>query len=80
LRIYTFQVWKCSFYFRKQRHSISGATLSVNPTVNGDSGNVSQDEHDDDQERYFDKIARLKRTENEVNYSSILLQMIYSLL
>lgn len=34
--------------------------------MNGDSGNVSQDEHDDDQERYFDKIQRLKRRENEV--------------
>ncbi|CAF1096760.1 unnamed protein product [Adineta ricciae] len=39
---------------RKQRHS-----------VNGDSGNGSQDEHDDDQERYSDKIERLKRKENE---------------
>jgi hypothetical protein len=39
--------------------------------VNGDSGNVSQDEHDDDQERYFDKIERLKRTQNEVNYFRI---------
>jgi hypothetical protein len=28
---------------------------------------VSQEEHDDDQERYFDKIERLKRTENEVD-------------
>jgi len=28
---------------------------------------VSQEEHDDDQERYFDKIERLKRSENEVN-------------
>jgi hypothetical protein len=35
--------------------------------LNGDSGNASQDEHDDDQEHYFDKIQRLKRTENEVN-------------
>ena len=59
------------FYFRKQRHSVTGATLSVNPTMNSDSGNVSQDEHDDDQERYFDKIERLKRTENEVIYSYI---------
>jgi hypothetical protein len=37
--------------------------------MNGDSGNVSQEEHDEDQERYFDKIERLKRTENEVNKS-----------
>ncbi len=34
--------------------------------MNGDSGNASQDEHEEDQERYFDKIERLKRTENEV--------------
>ncbi len=48
--------------FRKQRHSIIGATSSAN----GDSGNVSQDEHEDDQERYFDKMERLKRKEHEV--------------
>ena len=54
------------YLFRKQRHSISSATLAVSSAINGDSGNVSQEEHDDDQERYFDKIARLKRTENEV--------------
>lgn len=57
---------------RKQRNSITGTTLSVNSTMNGDSGNVSQDEHDDDQEHYFDKIERLKRTENEVNTSLLL--------
>jgi hypothetical protein len=51
---------------RKQRHSITAIALSVNSTINGDSGNVSQDEHEDDQERYHDKIQRLKRTENEV--------------
>ena len=39
--------------------------------MNGDSGNASQDEHDDDQEHYFEKIQRLKRTENEVNSSLI---------
>ncbi|CAF1295836.1 unnamed protein product, partial [Adineta ricciae] len=50
---------------RKQRNSISGSSSSTNTTVNGDSGNVSQEEHDDDQERYFDKIERMKRTENE---------------
>ena len=38
----------------------------MNNIINGDSGNVSQDEHDEDQERYFDKIERLKRTETEV--------------
>lgn len=53
--------------FRKQRHSIGGSNSSTNTTINGDSGNVSQEEHDDEQERYFDKIQRLKRTENEVN-------------
>jgi len=53
---------KCYILSRKQRHSVVGATSSVN----GDSGNVSQDEHDEDQERYFDKIERLKRKENEV--------------
>ena len=37
-------------------------------SVNGDSGNGSQDEHDDDQERYSDKIERLKQKENEVRY------------
>lgn len=52
---------------RKQRHSISVNVSSTNTTINGDSGNVSQEEHDDDQERYFDKIERLKRTENAVN-------------
>lgn len=63
---------ECSFReksfssFRKQRNSISGSSSSTNTTVNGDSGNVSQEEHDDDQERYFDKIERMKRTENEV--------------
>ncbi|CAF1451694.1 unnamed protein product [Adineta steineri] len=50
---------------KKQRSSISASTSSTNTTINGDSGNVSQEEHDDDQERYFDKIERLKRTENE---------------
>jgi hypothetical protein len=55
--------------FRKQRNSISVSTSSTNTTMNGDSGNVSQEEHDEDQERYFDKIERLKRTENEVNKS-----------
>ena len=35
-------------------------------SMNGDSGNVSQEEHDDDHERYFDKIQRIKRTETEV--------------
>jgi len=53
-------------YFRKQRNSISVSTSSTNTTINGDSGNVSQEEHDDE-ERYFDKIERLKRTENAVN-------------
>ena len=43
--------------------------------MNGDSGNASQDEHDDDQERYLEKIERLKRTENEVR---ILLHQIES--
>jgi hypothetical protein len=33
---------------------------------------VSQEEHDDDQERYFDKIERLKRTENEVNTTNLI--------
>ncbi|UJR23180.1 hypothetical protein I4U23_026199 [Adineta vaga] len=51
--------------FRKQRNSVSVSISSTNTTMNGDSGNVSQEEHDDDQERYFDKIQRLKRTENE---------------
>ena len=46
---------------------------STNTTINGDSGNVSQEEHDEDQERYFDKIERLKRTENEVRKFSSLL-------
>ncbi|CAF0972859.1 unnamed protein product [Adineta steineri] len=46
---------------KKQRHSAIGVTSSVN----GDSGNASQDEHEEDQERYFDKIERLKRKENE---------------
>ncbi|CAF3434385.1 unnamed protein product [Rotaria sp. Silwood1] len=50
---------------RKQRNSISASTSSTNTTINGDSGNVSQEEHDEDQERYSDKIERLKRTENE---------------
>ncbi|CAF4876682.1 unnamed protein product, partial [Rotaria sp. Silwood1] len=49
----------------KQRNSISASTSSTNTTINGDSGNVSQEEHDEDQERYSDKIERLKRTENE---------------
>ncbi len=57
------------FFIRKQRHSISVSLSSTNTTINGDSGNVSQEEHDDDQERYFDKIERLKRTENEVTKS-----------
>ena len=52
--------------FRKQRHSATVSVPSTNTTINGDSGNVSQEEHEDDQERYFDKIERLKRTENEV--------------
>ena len=62
----------CSFHekrfasVRKQRNSISGSSSSTYTTANGDSGNVSQEEHDDDQERYFDKIERMKRTENEV--------------
>ena len=64
---YPLQIIRFVHYNRKQRNSISGTTLSVNSTVNGDSGNVSQDEHEDDQEHYFDKIERLKRTENEVN-------------
>lgn len=51
---------------RKQRYSIS-ASISSNTTINGDSGNASQEEHDDEQERYFDKIERIKRTQNEVN-------------
>ncbi|CAF3473427.1 unnamed protein product [Rotaria sp. Silwood1] len=50
---------------RKQRNSISASTSSTNTTINGDSGNVSQEEHDEDQERYSDKIERLKRSENE---------------
>lgn len=53
-------------WIRKQRNSLSGATLSVNSTMNGDSGNASQDEHEEDQEHYFDKLQRFKRTENEV--------------
>jgi hypothetical protein len=53
---------------------------STNTTINGDSGNVSQEEHDDDQERYFDKIERLKRTENEVNESCFYLSSFQSLL
>ena len=44
------------------RHLISTGSSSFN----GDSGNVSQEEHDDDQERYFDKIQRIKRAETEV--------------
>ena len=56
----------CSSFFRQQRHTnVVGGSSSVN----GDSGNVSQEEHDDDQERYFDKIERLKRSENEVKIS-----------
>jgi len=53
---------------------------STNTTINGDSGNVSQEEHDDDQERYFDKIERLKRTENEVIESCFYLSSFQSLL
>ena len=56
------------FCSRKQRNSLIHATLTGNSVVNGDSGNVSQEEHDDDQERYLEKIERLKRTENEVNF------------
>jgi hypothetical protein len=65
----------CLFFFRKQRNSISVSTSSTNTTINGDSGNVSQEEHDDDQERYFDKIERLKRTENEVNLIYFILEI-----
>jgi len=50
---------------KKQRNSLIQATLTGNSVVNGDSGNASQEEHDDDQERYLEKIERLKRTENE---------------
>ena len=55
--------------FRQQRYSASGTTLLVNPIGNNDSGNVSQDEHEEDQEHYRDKIERLKRAANEVNHS-----------
>ena len=51
---------------RQRRHLINVGPSSTNSTINGDSGNVSQEEHEEDQERYFDKIERLKRTENEV--------------
>ncbi|CAM4769790.1 unnamed protein product [Rotaria magnacalcarata] len=50
---------------RKQRHSVSGASSSVNPTVNSGSGNVLQDERGEDKEHYFDKIERLKKNEND---------------
>lgn len=58
---------------RRQRHSMIGTgILSVNNNnhannnaTNGDSGHVSPDDQDDDQERYFDKLERFKRTETE---------------
>jgi len=59
------------FSFRKQRNSICQNTSSNNTTINGDSGNVSQEEHDDDQERYLEKIERIKRTENQVKPNEI---------
>lgn len=39
--------------------------------MNGDSGNASQDEHEEDQEHYFEKLQRFKRTENEVKLSHL---------
>lgn len=54
-----------SLCFRQRRHWIPTGSSSIN----GDSGNVSQEEHDEDQERYFEKIQRIKRTELEVNIS-----------
>ncbi|CAF4052060.1 unnamed protein product, partial [Rotaria magnacalcarata] len=56
----------------KQRNSITACISSTNTTINGDSGNVSQEEHDDDQERYFDKIERIKRKENEKAHAPII--------
>ncbi|CAF2073273.1 unnamed protein product [Rotaria magnacalcarata] len=57
---------------KKQRNSITACISSTNTTINGDSGNVSQEEHDDDQERYFDKIERIKRKENEKAHAPII--------
>ena len=63
-----------AFVFRKQRHPVSGNTSTGNySTINGDSGNVSQDE--DEHENYFDKIQRLKRTENEVKSNSLMISI-----
>lgn len=55
------------YCFRKQRSSTIGNSSSENATVNADSSNILQNEHDSDQEGYFEKIERFKRIENEVN-------------
>ena len=45
--------------------------------MNGDSGNASQDEHDEDQEHYLEKIQRLKQTENQVTINCILKELLH---
>ncbi|CAF3672862.1 unnamed protein product [Rotaria sordida] len=57
---------------RKQRHSITSIPTIVSPTVNNDSEYVIQDEHEEDHEGYFDRIERLKRTEDEKTHAPII--------
>lgn len=42
--------------------------------MNGDSGNASQDEHEED---YLEKIQRLKQTENQVTIIRILKEIFH---
>ncbi|CAF1116758.1 unnamed protein product [Rotaria sordida] len=57
---------------RKQRHSITSIPTILSPTVNNDSEYVIQDEHEEDHEGYFDRIERLKRTEDEKTHAPII--------
>lgn len=59
--------------------SVNNNNHANNNATNGDSGHVSPDDQDDDQERYFDKLERFKRTETEVNICFIDLSFEYCL-